>query len=257
MGNYNALKLAASQLPHEFVKGTSWVLAEFYVPVLTDTCLVLVGFTISTTESQRGQEGCMTLCLEHSNPRVLGAEKVGVWTHASGRKTDLKNKEDMKKRQCSVSNRAAYPQREGERLSLWFQHRSQYWSPRASSVYTRLHPEQLLSQHWGLMGPVYESLTCSNAAQCHQPPLRHSRQNQGQAISMLQATSLLKDVGSTAAEVPQLPEAPLYFISLAIHPPKGWTWSSLALLVKIRDQGSFLISKERTNHFHSHIPVSV
>lgn len=124
-----------------------------------------------------------------------------------------------------------------------------------SFIYPRLHPQHLLFQHCGPMGPVRESLTCSNAAHCHQPPLRHSGQNQGQAISLLQATSLLKDIGSAAAEVPQLPEAPLYFISLAIHPPKGWTWSSLAFLGKIRYQTSLLLSRKRTTHFHSHIPV--
>lgn len=95
------------------------------------------------------------------------------------------------------------------------------------------------------MGPVCESLTCSHAAHCHQPPLGHSGQNQGQVISLLQATNLLKDVGSATGEVPQLPEAPLYFISLAIHPPKGWAWSSLALLGKIRYQTSLLLSGTR------------
>lgn len=84
-----------------------------------------------------------------------------------------------------------------------------------------------------LGSPRHEDDPCSHAAHCHQPPLGHSGQNQGQVISLLQATNLLKDVGSATGEVPQLPEAPLYFISLAIHPPKGWTWSSLALLLHL------------------------
>lgn len=62
----------------EFVKGTPWVSADFYVPVLMGTCLVFVGFTISTTDSERGREWHMILCLEHINSRVLGKEKEGV-----------------------------------------------------------------------------------------------------------------------------------------------------------------------------------
>lgn len=60
------------------MKGTPWVLADFFVPVLMDIYLVLVGFTISTTDSERGREGYMILCLEHINSRVIGKEKEGV-----------------------------------------------------------------------------------------------------------------------------------------------------------------------------------
>ena len=68
------------------MKGTSRVLADFYVPVLMGAYLVLVGFTISTTDSERGREGHMVLCLEHIDSRVIKKEKDGVWTRESGRK---------------------------------------------------------------------------------------------------------------------------------------------------------------------------
>lgn len=84
-----------SQLPHECVKGASWVLAELYVPVLTGAYLVLVGFTISTADPQSGQEECMISCLEHINTRVLGKEKVGVNT-CKWEKPDVKSKEDVR-----------------------------------------------------------------------------------------------------------------------------------------------------------------
>lgn len=63
------------------------------------------------------------------------------------RETDLKNKEGIEKRKYFVSHWGVHPQREGQRLPLWFQCRS--------FISTRLGARHLPSQHPGPVGPTW------------------------------------------------------------------------------------------------------
>lgn len=63
--------------------------------------------------------------------------------------------------------------------------------------------------------------TCSHAAQCHQPPLRHPGQHHGHAVPTLQAACSREDIGRPLAELLQLPEVPAHLLPAAAHPPQG------------------------------------
>lgn len=193
------------------------------------------------------------LCLGHINASVVGKEEENVWMYLSRRKKDWKNKEVTGKRKYFVSTWDVGPQKEGQRLLPWFQHRRQGWSPRISFV-----------PGW-MQGTHHPALRSSGSRVNHlpvrkQPTVTSHHSGTRGRIKARRSPCFRPQLCSKTLAVRRLrslSSRKLHFISapwLFTHHRAG-LGPLLPSWLRLYTKHHFLLPRKRTIHSHSYIPL--